>query len=66
MFTALDHTLAYQRREEMAAQVSSGRLENGLRAARGYSPEGRWSSRLVRALRAAANGSTEVARAGNV
>lgn len=52
MFTALDHTLAYQRREEMAHQVSSGRLENELRAARGHRPEGRWSLWLARTFRA--------------
>ncbi len=35
MFTALDPTLAYGRREEMAREVSSARLENRSRAARG-------------------------------
>lgn len=65
MFTALDHTLAYQRREETAHQVSSGRLDNELRAARGRRPEGRWLFRLARTLRAPANGSAEMVRAGN-
>lgn len=65
MFTALDNTLAYQRREEMARQVGAGRLENELRAARGHRTKGRWSFRPVRALLAWANGPAEVARAGN-
>ncbi len=29
MYTALDSTLAYRRREEVAREVSSGRLEGG-------------------------------------
>jgi len=65
MFTALDPTLAYQRREEMARQVSSGRLENELRAARGCRRGNRWSLRLVRMLRAPSNVNAEAARAGN-
>jgi len=65
MFTALDSTLAYQRREEMARQVSSGRLENELRAARGCRRESRWSLRLVRMLRAPSNVNAEAARASN-
>lgn len=52
MFTALDPTLAYQRREEMARQVGAGRLENELRAARGDRRGRRWSSGLVQMLRA--------------
>ncbi len=39
MFTALDPTtLAYGRREEMAREVSSARLENRSRATRGGPP----------------------------
>ncbi len=65
MFTALDHTLAYQRREETAHQVSSGRLENALRASRGRRPGGRWVFWLIRTLRAPANGPSEMVRTGN-
>jgi hypothetical protein len=63
MFTALDPTLAYGRREEMAREVSSARLENRSRAARGGRRHGRWSLRMVRMLRAPAN--AEAARAGH-
>ena len=48
MFTALDSTLAYGRREEMAREVNSGRLDTGSRAARGGRRR-RWSLRLLRA-----------------
>jgi hypothetical protein len=65
MFTALDPTLEYGRREEMAREVSSGRLENRLRAARGGRGGGRWSLRLVRLLRAPSSVNAEAARAGH-
>ena len=61
MFTALDPTLAYGRREEMAREVSSGRLESRLRDARGGRSGGRWSLRLVRMLRAPSNVNAEAA-----
>ena len=65
MFTALDPTLAYGRREEMAREVSSGRLESRLRAARGGRSGRRWALRLVRLLRAPSNVNAEAARAGH-
>ena len=65
MVTALDPTLAYGRCEEMAREVSSGRLESRLRAARGGRSGRRWSLRLVRLLRAPTNVNVEVARAGH-
>ncbi len=64
MFTALDSTLAYRRREEMAREVSSGRLGKGSRTARG-GHHMRWSLRLVRMLRAPSGVDAEAARAGN-
>lgn len=63
MFMELNPTLAYQRREEISREISSTRLENGLRAARGHRRERRWSSRLVRVLRASSNGPAEAVRA---
>jgi hypothetical protein len=65
MFTALDPTLAYGRREEMAREVSSGRLKSRLRATRGGRSGRRWSLRLVRMLRAPSNVNAEAARAGH-
>ena len=65
MVTALDPTLAYGRREEMAREVSSGRLENRLRAARGSRSGRRWSLRLVRLLRAPSSVNAEAVRAGH-
>ena len=65
MFTTLDPTLAYGRREEMAREVSSARLENRSRAARGGRRGGRWSLRMVRMLRAPANANAEAARVGH-
>lgn len=64
MFTALDSTLAYRRREEMAREVNSGRLDSGSWAARGDHRR-RWSLRLVRMLRAPSGVDAEAARAGN-
>ena len=63
MFTVLDHTLAYGRREALAREVTSGRLENELRTTRDHRPGGWWVLRLVRALRASSN---RHARAGSV
>ncbi len=60
MFTALDHTLAYGRREEMARQVGSARLENGSRPAQ-QRRRNRWPLRFARMLRAPSN----APRAGN-
>jgi hypothetical protein len=65
MFTALDPTLAYGRREGMAREVSSGRLETGLRTARGGRRGRRWFLRITRMLRAPSNANAEVARAGH-
>ena len=60
MFTALDHTLAYQRREETARQVSSGRLKNELRDAQACRRENRWPvRRLARMLRASSSVNAE-------
>ena len=64
MYTALDSTLAYRRREEVALGVSSGRLEDGSRDARGGRRR-RWSLRLARMLRAPSVGDPEAARAGS-
>ena len=64
MFTALDPTLAYGRREEMAREVSSARLKNRSRATRGRRG-GRWSLRIVRMLRAPSKVNAEAARAGH-
>ena len=61
MYTALDSTLAYRRREEMAREVVSGRLDNGSRAARGGRRR-RWSLRM---LRAPSSMDVGAARAGN-
>ena len=63
MFTALDPTLAYGRREEMAREVSSARLENRSRAARGGRRSRRWYLPLVRMLWAPSN--AEAVRAGH-
>ena len=60
MYTALDSTLAYRRREEVAHEVSSGRLEGGSRGGR----RRRWSPRLARVLRAPSVADPEAARAG--
>jgi len=65
MFTALEPTLAYGRREEMAREVSSVRLENSLRAARGGRSGGRWFLWPVRMLRAPSRVNAEAARAGH-
>ena len=63
MFTALDPTLAYGRREEMAREVSSARLENRSRAARGGRRGRRWYLPLFRMLWAPSN--AEAVRAGH-
>jgi hypothetical protein len=65
MFTALDPTLAYGRREEMAREVSSARLENRSRAARGGRRGRRWYLRLVRMLYEPSHVNAEAARAGH-
>ena len=65
MFTALDPTLAYGRREEMAREVSSARLENRSRDARGGRRGRRWSLRIVRMLRAPSHVNAEAVRAGH-
>ena len=65
MFTALDLTLVYGRREEMAREVSSTRLENRSRAARGGRRGRRWYLRSARMLRAPANANAEAAQAGH-
>ena len=62
MFTALDHTVAYQRRGEMAHEVSSARTEGKGRSARRPLRE-RWSSWIVGAFRASPSG--RAARAGS-
>ena len=46
MYTALDSTLAYRRREEMAREVGSGRHDSGSRAARGGRRR-RWYVRVL-------------------
>ena len=61
MYTALDSTLAYRRREEMAREVGSGHLDSGSRAARGGRRR-RWSLRM---LRAPSGVDVGAARAGN-
>ena len=51
MFTAMDLTLAHDRREEMARQAGAGRPENGL--GDGVEPRGRrWPSLFALMLRA--------------
>lgn len=64
MYTALDSTLAYRRREEVAREVISGRPEGGSRAAR-RDRRRRWSSRLARMLRPPSGMDAGSARAGN-
>ncbi len=63
MYTALDSTLAYRRREELAREVSLGRL-SGSRDAR-RDRRRRWSLRLARMLRAPSVVDPEVGRAGS-
>ncbi len=63
MYTALDSTLAYRRREEVAHEVISERLEGGARNARGGRRR-RWSPRLARVLRAPSVADPEAAGAG--
>ena len=65
MFTALDPTPAYGRREELAREVSSARLESRLRAAWGGRRGSRWYLLIARMLRAPANVNAEAARAGH-
>jgi len=64
MYTALDSTLAYRRREEVAREVSLGRLGSGSRDAR-RDRRRRWSLRLARMLRAPSVVDPEVGRAGS-
>lgn len=61
MFTAMDLTLAHDRREEVSRQTGAGRPGNGSRG--GVVPRGRrWSSWFTRMLRAPSG--AEPARAG--
>jgi hypothetical protein len=63
MFTTMDLTLAHDRREEVARQVSAGRPENG--SGGGGEPRGRrWPSWLTRVLRAPSGVDARTARAG--
>ena len=61
MYTALDSTLSYRRREEVAREVVSGRLDNGSRAALGGRRR-RWPLQMLRAPSGLDMGA---ARAGN-
>ena len=63
MFTTMDLTLAHDRREEVARQVSAGRPENGSGGG-GDSRGRRWSSRFTRVLRAPSGVDARTARAG--
>ncbi len=62
MFTELHPALAYRRREEIAREVSSGRLEDELRAAPGHRSRRRWSFRLIRVPWALSNRPAEARR----